>query len=778
MKNKIITSEGNVQFQFPDGKIVNVHPNHLYTVFNEDTVSFILIALPPSSGLAIMASKAEDLELDGQTYSIADLPNAVSEAFAEAGAQARCEIVDELPTTGKTNTIYLLPKDEGEGYDEYIYIKDESKWELIGDTSIEIKNYLKKSDFNEYSAATKTAIDSKQGTLIAGEHISISGNVISAEAGNVPYDGYFYIKKYEGNPWELDKIDTPFYIVENRPNSCIEYKVDGSDMPQFGCFRMDYTEHTVNYDQAEMADYISVVWDNKCKAFKVDTLNSGVTVTHADSFGYAVDVIPSGTTNETFDNLTSYVLSADTQIENKFNDYYTMTATDNIFLKKSDNNFVTFTDNDYKNGNFGGYTNKIVKIQSGYDGENIIINTPNSRRYSPYYVTDVGKGILRESFPYAFAREWLYFDDSYIDDIINNNTLEGKYLFFIRDANISTRVYFKVESYSINSGDTIYFTFQGKTYFDEEFTKPYRNDRNNWNMSGEFYIKDGKITFTQGNFYSETLNRDGFFRTDIWTGAASIYTEYGIKQTCSVTPIVYPSTRSYFIMCIIKNNPLGDYSLYISKSDNISTYVQKRWDVFGYDTYLDVPVIDYSRLIPLDYTDAITTSVTSASTDSQVPSAKAVYDALQGGGGGGSITIDPSLDSGSTNPVANSAIAAAINAKQDTLVSGTNIKTINNQSILGEGNITIEGGSGGGGIDDNTQQLIATSLVDLNDRKADKSLLSAYATKSSLDSKANASEVMTLAKATENEKITASALNELNNRIKALEEAIQALQNN
>ena len=33
-------------------------------------------------------------------------------------------------------------------------------------------------------------------------------------------------------------------------------------------------------------------------------------------------------------------------------------------------------------------------------------------------------------------------------------------------------------------------------------------------------------------------------------------------------------------------------------------------------------------------------------------------------------------------------------SKQDTLVSGTNIKTINNQSILGSGNITIEGGGG------------------------------------------------------------------------------------
>lgn len=45
-----------------------------------------------------------------------------------------------------------------------------------------------------------------------------------------------------------------------------------------------------------------------------------------------------------------------------------------------------------------------------------------------------------------------------------------------------------------------------------------------------------------------------------------------------------------------------------------------------------------------------------------------------------------------------------ISGKQDTLVSGTNIKTINNQSILGEGNINIEG-SGSGSISIPTQCL-------------------------------------------------------------------------
>ena len=48
----------------------------------------------------------------------------------------------------------------------------------------------------------------------------------------------------------------------------------------------------------------------------------------------------------------------------------------------------------------------------------------------------------------------------------------------------------------------------------------------------------------------------------------------------------------------------------------------------------------------------------------------------------------------------------ALNAKQDTLVSGTNIKTINDLSILGSGNLTI---SGGGGISDGDKGDITVS---------------------------------------------------------------------
>jgi hypothetical protein len=53
-----------------------------------------------------------------------------------------------------------------------------------------------------------------------------------------------------------------------------------------------------------------------------------------------------------------------------------------------------------------------------------------------------------------------------------------------------------------------------------------------------------------------------------------------------------------------------------------------------------------------------------------------------------------------------SATQSALNAKQATLVSGTNIKTINGDSLLGSGNITI---SGGGGISDGDKGDITVS---------------------------------------------------------------------
>lgn len=51
--------------------------------------------------------------------------------------------------------------------------------------------------------------------------------------------------------------------------------------------------------------------------------------------------------------------------------------------------------------------------------------------------------------------------------------------------------------------------------------------------------------------------------------------------------------------------------------------------------------------------------------------------------------VTSSVASGSTNVLTSGGAYTALSKKQDTLVSGTNIKTVNNQSLLGSGNIAI-----------------------------------------------------------------------------------------
>lgn len=58
-------------------------------------------------------------------------------------------------------------------------------------------------------------------------------------------------------------------------------------------------------------------------------------------------------------------------------------------------------------------------------------------------------------------------------------------------------------------------------------------------------------------------------------------------------------------------------------------------------------------------------------------------------GGGGTITVDDRLSSTSTNPVQNKVITDELNNKQAKLQSGMNIKTINGATILGSGNLDV-----------------------------------------------------------------------------------------
>ena len=82
----------------------------------------------------------------------------VTKAIADVSG-FHAEIVSELPTTGKTNILYLVAKTEaasGNGYDEYLYINN--AWELIGNTNIDLSGYVQASEMHAITNSEITAI--------------------------------------------------------------------------------------------------------------------------------------------------------------------------------------------------------------------------------------------------------------------------------------------------------------------------------------------------------------------------------------------------------------------------------------------------------------------------------------------------------------------------------------------------------------------------------------------------------------------------------------------
>ena len=98
------------------------------------------------------------------------------------GKGATIEVVTELPETGESNIIYLVPKqDTGDNdvFDEYIWINDD--WELIGTTDIDLSNYLAKDNttsytpIGDYNPATKKYVDDAASTIEVQALRSIAG---------------------------------------------------------------------------------------------------------------------------------------------------------------------------------------------------------------------------------------------------------------------------------------------------------------------------------------------------------------------------------------------------------------------------------------------------------------------------------------------------------------------------------------------------------------------------------------------------------------------------
>lgn len=172
-------------------------------------------------------------------------------------------------------------------------------------------------------------------------------------------------------------------------------------------------------------------------------------------------------------------------------------------------------------------------------------------------------------------------------------------------------------------------------------------------------------------------------------------------------------------------------NLYISDWDNGNAFEKLKYRFFpdGSTEYVGRVTVD-SELSETSENPIQNKAVTLALNEK----ASIAYVNEKVGNAGGNITVDTEFSETSENPIANKTVAKALSevadafeGKQNTIAdldeirSGAakgataiqEVKTINNQSILGEGNITIQGG--GGGVAQLMTNVTYNELVALRD---------------------------------------------------------------
>lgn len=79
--------------------------------------------------------------------------------------QFKLIIVNQLPETGEKMTLYFVPKTgiDNDVHDEYIWIEEESKYEYIGTTAVDLTDYVKNTDYANGSTGGVVKVSSTNG---------------------------------------------------------------------------------------------------------------------------------------------------------------------------------------------------------------------------------------------------------------------------------------------------------------------------------------------------------------------------------------------------------------------------------------------------------------------------------------------------------------------------------------------------------------------------------------------------------------------------------------
>lgn len=160
--------------------------------------------------------------LKSETYTKAEV-----EAIATAIKNSRFELVNELPTEDiKTNVIYLVPKNPAQTdnvKDEYINLDGTSEgWEKIGDTEIDLSDYVTTSALNTTLADYVTTTNLN---LVLASYVEFSDIATVARTGD--YDD---LENKPDIPSKISDLTNDSDFVENTDLATVAFSGDYDDL--------------------------------------------------------------------------------------------------------------------------------------------------------------------------------------------------------------------------------------------------------------------------------------------------------------------------------------------------------------------------------------------------------------------------------------------------------------------------------------------------------------------------------------------------------------------
>lgn len=258
-----IFGSGNIPAAVVDSKF---DPNSANPVENRLITAALANKANKSDVDAELSKKADKTAVENKQDKLIAGPNIKiidNEISADIGITIKK--VDALPQIGFTNVIYLVPNIDG-SFNEYIWISEENKFEILGDTRINLNDYYLKTEVNELLA--NKADNSALNTL--NDKVSANIIAISAKADrtvvNDISDNVDLINKNLDNKVNSSDFKTYQDTVQNTFNTKNEKLVSGENIK-----RVEDGETPYEQGQDENGNPIKVFGEKK----SIDILGNG-----------------------------------------------------------------------------------------------------------------------------------------------------------------------------------------------------------------------------------------------------------------------------------------------------------------------------------------------------------------------------------------------------------------------------------------------------------------------------------------------------------------------